>query len=311
MFLDDTAEVFAEARRLPRKMAGAELNVALGARRLEHSVGYITQLGDDWQGNAIRDFMAEQGIDTSHILTAEQASTGFQVKVILADGESRVVYFREGSAASKMSARSLFSLHLGDFKILHITGIFPALSDGNYDLAQGLIEAAHQRGSLVTFDPNPRPTLWKSQEEMIAATNRLAFVSDIVMPGHSEGVLFTGRSDPQDIASFYLDKGVSKVIIKLGESGSALFEHDEHGHISRTVMPSFIVKTVDVIGAGDGFASGILTGLLEGFDNERLLERANAIGALQVTNLSDNEGLPTRQQLEAFIRDTPRKDISL
>jgi 2-dehydro-3-deoxygluconokinase len=53
MFLDDTAEVFAEARRLPRKMAGAELNVALGARRLEHSVGYITQLGDEWLSKAL------------------------------------------------------------------------------------------------------------------------------------------------------------------------------------------------------------------------------------------------------------------
>ena len=105
--------------------------------------------------------------------------------------------------------------------------------------------------------------------------------------------------------------GVKKVIIKLGDVGSVLFERAENGERMETVVPSFMVRVVDTVGAGDGFASGVITSLLEGLDNEHLLERANAVGAIQVTSVSDSEGLPTAEELEKFIAFTPRKEISL
>ena len=105
--------------------------------------------------------------------------------------------------------------------------------------------------------------------------------------------------------------GIGKVIIKLGDVGSVLFERTSDGDLSETVVPSFIVNVVDTVGAGDGFASGVITALLEGLDNERLLERANAVGAIQVTSVSDSEGLPTSEELREFIALTPRKEISL
>lgn len=76
-------------------------------------------------------------------------------------------------------------------------------------------------------------------------------------------------------------------------------------------MPSFEVDVVDTVGAGDGFASGVITSLLEGLDDEHLLERANAVGAIQVTSVSDSEGLPTAGELAEFIANTPRKEVSL
>ena len=143
------------------------------------------------------------------------------------------------------------------------------------------------------------------------ATNRIAAKCDVFMPGLSEGQLFSGLTDPRAIADYYLDMGVRQVVIKLGAEGSALFERDESGARRETVVPSFEVDVVDTVGAGDGFASGVITSLLEGLDDEHLLERANAVGAIQVTSVSDSEGLPTAGELAEFIANTPRKEVSL
>ena len=64
-----------------------------------------------------------------------------------------------------------------------------------------------------------------------------------------------------------------------------------------------VEKVVDTIGAGDGFAAGVLSGIVEGLEIVECVKRGNAIGAIQVTNLSDNEGLPTRKELELFINN--------
>lgn len=306
----DSPETFLEARTLPRQMAGAEFNVAIGVNRQGHSISYVTQLGDDWQGDLIVDYMDRTGIDTSAIRRVSGAATGFQLKVP-GEGAPKVIYFRAGSAASRTTPDIVDGLDFDGVRILHVTGIFSALTEGTYATVDALVDAAKAHGVLVTFDPNPRPTLWPSRQAMIDATNRLAAKCDVFLPGLSEGRMFSGLDDPRAIADHYLDMGVGKVVIKLGDSGSAAFRRDADGARVETVVPSFVVDVVDTVGAGDGFASGVITGLLEGLDDKRLLERANAVGAIQVTSVSDSEDLPTVEQLRRFIAETPRKEVSL
>ncbi|MSS12670.1 sugar kinase [Bifidobacterium tsurumiense] len=307
----DSPETFLEARTLPRQMAGAEFNVAIGVQRQGHSVSYVTTLGNDWQGDLIVDYMNGIGFDTTGIRRMDGAATGYQLKVRSSDGEPKVIYFRAGSAASQTTPDIVDGLSFDGLKVLHVTGIFSALTDKTYETVERLIDTAKQHGALVTFDPNPRPTLWDSEQSMIEATNKLAAKADVFMPGLSEGRLFSGLEDPRAIADYYMDMGVSKVIIKLGAEGSVLFERDAGGNRLETVVPSFVVEVVDTVGAGDGFAAGVITGLLEGLDDEHLLERANAVGAIQVTSVSDSEGLPTTQELADFIASTPRQEVSL
>lgn len=307
----DSSETYLEARTLPRQMAGAEFNVAIGVNRQGHSISYVTTLGNDWQGDLILDYMNGIGIDTSNIRRMDGAPTGYQLKVRSSDGEPKVIYFRTGSAASQTTPDIVDNIDFTGVQILHVTGIFSALTPNTYDTVTRLVQEAKKHDVTVLFDPNPRPTLWPSQEAMIDATNKLAALSDVFMPGLEEGQLFSGLREPRDIANYYLNMGVKKVIIKLGDAGSVLFERAENGERMETVVPSFMVSVVDTVGAGDGFASGVITSLLEGLDNEHLLERANAVGAIQVTSVSDSEGLPTAEELEKFIAFTPRKEISL
>ncbi|AQS07507.1 sugar kinase [Clostridium beijerinckii] len=307
MFLADTKEHLSNVEHFTRLIAGAELNVAMGLRRLGHTVTYISQVGEDPFGQYVKKYLENENIDTTFVKTYKEASTGFQFKNRTDEGDPEVLYFRKGAAASRITKDILNEISFSDGKVLHITGIFPALSETTLETTFKAIEKAHENGMLVTFDPNPRPVLWESKENMIQVTNELAFKSDIVLPGFSEGKLFTGKDYKEEIADFYLDKGVKKVVIKMGTTGSYSREKLENGQIKEVECPSFEVPVLDTVGAGDGFAAGVISGILENLEDNKILERGNAIGGIQVMHLSDNEGLPTVDELDNFLKNYKRK----
>jgi 2-dehydro-3-deoxygluconokinase len=180
---------------------------------------------------------------------------------------------------------------------LHVTGIPPALSDTCRQYTYHAMEQARKAGMTISFDPNLRPSLWKSEDEMRQVLNDLAVRADWVLPGLAEGVLLTGYTTPEEIANFYLEKGVKLVAVKVGARGSSLFTAS-----ARYDAPIFPVQVVDTVGAGDGFAVGIISGMLEGLPLPDCLERGNAIGALAVMVPGDQEGLPTREMLTRFLQ---------
>ena len=203
MFLADTKQPLSQVDHFTKMIAGAELNVAMGLSRLGHSVSYMTQVGEDPFGEYIKDFLKKEQIDTSYIKETNEAPTGFQIKNQVDAGDPEVIYFRKGSAASKATKELLRDVDFSGSKILHVTGIFPALSEETREMTKELIQMAHQNGLMVTFDPNPRPVLWDSEEQMIKETNKLACMCDVVMPGFREGKLFTGLQTKEEIADFY------------------------------------------------------------------------------------------------------------
>jgi 2-dehydro-3-deoxygluconokinase len=129
---------------------------------------------------------------------------------------------------------------------------------------------------------------------MRQAINDLAALADWVLPGLEEGLFLTGQSTPQGIARFYRDRGARLVVVKLGPDG-AYFE----GDAGSGTVPGFpVAQVVDTVGAGDGFAVGVISALLAGCTPEQVARRGAWIGARAVQVLGDTEGLPTRAQLE-------------
>jgi len=285
-------------REFERSTAGAELNVAVGLSRLGFRVGYISRLGNDSFGRHLRAFMAGEGLDLRHVPADESHPTGFMLKEMAAGGrDPEVEYFRRHSAASRMSPADMPGPGSGfrQARLLHLTGILPALSAGCADLAFALARQARAEGRMVSFDPNLRPRLWSSQAAMTEVVNELASMADLVMPGLAEGRLLSGRRDPAGIADFYLERGARQVVVKLGPEG-AYVAADGHGR--RGVVPGVPVrKVVDTVGAGDGFAVGVISAVLDGLPLHEAAARGNAIGARVVQFRGDCEGLPTRAQL--------------
>lgn len=280
-----------------RALAGAEVNVAIGLKRLGHEPSYMTKLGDDPFGKYVFDFLEKEGIDASNVVFDKDHPTGFMLKSRVSQGDPKVFYFRRGSAASTISPEDISKIDIASFDRVHVTGITPALSMSCREAMFKLIEIAKEKGVPVSFDPNLRPTLWKSKEEMVEVINRLASKADMVLPGISEGNILTGSEDPKKIAEFYINLGVKTVVIKVGSKGAYVRTNSQE----YLVEGYKVEKVVDTVGAGDGFAVGIISGLLENLELKDAVKRGNAIGALQVMAPGDNDGLPDRSGLSKFM----------
>jgi len=178
-----------------------------------------------------------------------------------------------------------------------MTGIFPALSETTLEAAQYLIKCAREHGLTIFFDPNLRPQLWKSREVMVKTLNELAFQADYFLPGVNEGEVLMGSREPNEIADYYLSYGVKHVVVKTGKAGA--FVADKTGGSN---YPTFQEDSiVDTVGAGDGFAAGVLSAVNEGKTLEEAVMRGNAIGTIQIQSIGDNDGLPTVEELKCFM----------
>ncbi|MEG0943247.1 MAG: sugar kinase [Angelakisella sp.] len=297
MFVAETVGPLTEVEHFSRSLAGAEVNVCTGLVRLGHSPSYVTRLGREPMGEYIYSFLKREKIDTSFISFDDLYRTALQLKSKVTQGDPEVAYYRKGSAASRMTTAEVDGIDFTGVRHLHITGILPALSLTCREATYRLIARAREAGISITFDPNLRPTLWESREKMIEVINDLASKCDMVLPGIGEGLILCGSENPEKIADFYQAMGVPEVIIKLGSEGAYVRTPKESYYQKGFTVP----KVVDTVGAGDGFAVGIISGRLEGLSLRDCVIRGNAIGSFQVESISDNEGLPNREQLAARI----------
>lgn len=278
-------------------VAGAEFNVAVGVARLGHRVTYMTKLGKDPFGQRITHVLNENKIGNEFVAWSDTKKTGFMLKSRVSQGDPDIFYFRAGSAASTLSVEDVEKIRFDEYSHIHLTGILPALSESTRAAVNLMFDKARQAGLLITFDPNLRPQLWPSQDVMIQSINDMASKADIVLPGTAEGKILMGSDDPKKINAFYRNLGAKAVITKVGSQGAYVTTATEE-----YLVPGFKVdKVVDTVGAGDGFAAGVITALMEGLPLKEAVRRGNAIGAIQVTSRGDNEGLPYPDQLKAFM----------
>ena len=297
LLIADTVGPLEEVESFTRKLAGAEVNVCIGLTRLGHEATYITRLGQDPFGNYTKSTLEKEGISTDFITFDEDYKTGMMLKGKVLDGDPHVAYYRKNSAASKITPEQIDAIDLTGFDLVHLTGILPALSLECRLATKRLMERAKEAGISISFDPNLRPTLWENKEAMVETLNDLAKLADIVLPGIEEGRILMGSEDPEEISNFYQALGAKQVVVKVGPEGAYARDGKES-----TMIPGFKVKTVvDTVGAGDGFATGVISGLIEKLPLTEAVLRGNAIGSIQVQHPSDNEGLPTKPELEAYI----------
>lgn len=292
-------------QQFPKRMGGAESNVAIGLSRLGHKVGWFSKLGNDSFGQYVHKTIRGEGVDTSTCKFTDEAQTGILFKEQLSPEDMNVYYYRKGSAASLMAPEDLDESYIAGAKVLHISGITPALSETSYRTAMRAIEIAKENGLKIVFDPNLRLKLW-APETAKKVLNEIAAHADVILPGLDEGQFMTGKTEIEDIAETLRAGGDKIIIIKTGSDGAYLHTKNETAYVAG--FP--VTQIVDPVGAGDGFAAGIISGLLKQEPLQHAVKRANAIGALAVTVHGDYEGLPTSLAVEQFIQpDKSAKDV--
>ncbi|ROR08798.1 sugar kinase [Erwinia sp. JUb26] len=288
----------AGVEKFTKRIAGAELNVAIGLARLGLKVGWVSRVGDDSFGRFTCQQLDRESVDRQQVTLDARFPTGFQLKSKVDDGSDPLVeYFRKGSAASHLSCDDFNRDYFGAARHLHLSGVAAALSDSSLALAKHAAQEMKAMGKTISFDPNLRPVLWSSEREMVTQLNELASYADWVLPGIKEGNILTGYDQPEAIADFYLAMGVKAVIIKTGCEGAWFKTADG---VKDRVPAVLTANVVDTVGAGDGFAVGTISALLEGKSLPAAIRRGNKIGSLAIQAIGDSEGLPTRAALGDF-----------
>lgn len=298
MFYANETGPLHEVFSFSKALAGAESNVATGLSRLNHPTGYVTKLGEDNFGHFIAQAMKKENIDTENITFTKEHSTGMLIKSKVVTGDPKVEYFRKNSAASKLSLVDFDEAYFNAAGHLHVTSISSALSKSCHEFSIHAMEFMKRQEKTVSLDPNLRPSLWPDTETMVNTINDLATRCDWFLPGLGEGKILTGLSTPEEIADYYLARGVSLVVIKLGPEGAYYKSVEEEGYVDGFKVD----QVVDTVGAGDGFAVGVISAMLEKLPIAEAVKRGNAIGALAVMSPGDMDGLPTREELAKFMQ---------
>jgi 2-dehydro-3-deoxygluconokinase len=257
---------------------GAESTVALYLSELGHSVDWGSRLGADPLGERVIRQLEEYGVGTSLVRRDPNAPTGVYFKDP-APGRTTVHYYRSQSAAIHMSPTDLEMLLSRHPRLVHVSGVTPALSASCHALVEALLDQAGNYGAEVSFDVNYRPALWSVEQAgpVLLALSRRA---DTVFVGMDEALQLWGTNTPPEVRELLGSR--NRLVVKDGGVGATAFEGERSWF-----APAEKVKVVELVGAGDAFAAGVLSGMLSGREMSECLRQGHALAARTLRSTSD------------------------
>lgn len=263
------------AGRFELDVGGAESNVAAHLAQLGSRSTWFSRLGDDELGRRVSDVLSSRGVDLTPVIFDPEAPTGVYFK----DPGHGVLYYRKGSAASRLSPTDAEALDLISFGLVHVSGITPALSDSAAAFIERLMARASDLDVPVSFDVNHRAPLWSAQQAAPALLE-LARRADVVFVGRDEAELLWATGTAEEIRS--LLPQVPTLVVKDGDVGATEFTGEEG-----VFEPAIPTDVVEVVGAGDAFAGGYLAALLTGADARARLRAGHERASLTLQTTTD------------------------
>lgn len=266
-------------------IGGAEANLAIRMQRLGHTARFISRVGNDPFGRRIVGTLKEHKVDSAFVTVDPSRPTGIYFREWLPDGARKVYYYRAGSAACALTPTDLPPEAFTGARIVHLTGITPALSSSCAATVARAIELAHLAGAQVSFDPNYRPRLWSESEARKALLPLISQI-DILLMGHEDAQAIFGVAEAAASMEQATSLGPKIVVLKQAERGARALV----GGRFIQVQAHPVEKVVDPVGAGDAFDAGFLAGLLREYDLEAALDFGARLGAAAVGALGDYAG---------------------
>lgn len=289
-----------EASGFIKAPGGAPANVAVAVARLGKAAAFLGQVGDDPFGHYLAGVLKAEGVDIEGLRMTDKARTMLAFVSLRADGERSFMFYRHPSADMLMTPNDVDLDVLDRSNIFHF-GSITMINEPSRSATLKAAQYAHTRNMLVSYDPNLRLSLWPdaaaAREGMLTGLN----YAHIVKISDEELEFLTGG----DKVEALWREPIQIIVVTHGAKGSTV-----HTRTRSYAHRGFSVKTVDTTGAGDSFVAGMLVGILEHQDRpegyltyiEPIFRFANAVGALTTTQRGAIPALPTRQQVEAFLK---------
>lgn len=293
----DPPVALAKARVLTLSHGGAESNVAVSLARLGTSAWWCGRLGDDALGWRVRAELEAFGVGTALVKHDPAAPTGVYFKDP-SPGSTGVWYYRTGSAASRMDRRDFERAIAVRPRLLHVSGVTPALSASCRDATRAGIVAAQRAGIVVSFDVNHRPALWPDVADAARELKEIARMCEIVFVGADEAAMLWGTASVDQVATGLAGPRTLAVVVKDG-SGPAT----SVGPAGAASAPALSVEVVEPVGAGDAFAAGWLRGYLIDMTSTARLRLGHLVAAETLRSPADHaRDWPPPAELEARAR---------
>lgn len=292
----------AQAPAFVKAAGGAPANVAVGVARLGYRAGFMGQVGEDDFGHFLAETMAEAGVDVGGLRFSSAARTALAFVSLRADGERNFMFYRHPSADMLWRPEDVDAAYAASARIFHY-GSITLIGEPSRSATLTAVHHARAGGALISYDPNLRIHLWPSAEAARAGMLDGLQHADLVKVSEEELHFLTGVEDLAAGAARLWHDRLRLLVVTQGAAGCTYFTPHEHG-----CVPPFTVQAVDTTGAGDGFVAGLLAGLLDGglaWQREAIeaaLRLGNAVGALTTMQRGAIPALPTRRQVEQFMR---------
>lgn len=306
----ETGVSLIEASGFKKAFGGATANVSVAVSRLGKQSAFIGKVGDDPFGHFLAETMAENGVDTGHMLFDKSARTGLAFVSLKERGVPDFMFYRNPSADMLLEESELDRAFVSGTRIFHY-GSISLISEPSRGATLAAARIASESGAIITYDPNLRLSLWESEESARSGMSLGLTGAHIVKLSEEELYFITGESQLEKAAVtlMRMSGSIKLVFVTRGAEGC----YFSNGRVSG-YSPGLNVTVVDTTGAGDAFVGAILTQVLQrGLKVESIFELskseldeitriANAVGALATTKRGAIASLPTQQELQAFMR---------
>ena len=273
------------------QIGGDAVNEATVLTRLGHSVSLVGMTGKDVAGAFVRQHVKDNGIDATWLKERDDIATSINVGLVTPDGERTFITSRNGSCR-RMSEEDISPDALKHGRLLSFASFFnsPLLTG---EVAARIFRKAKEHGMVICADViNPR--MGETLEDIRQALS----YADYLFPNYDEAKGLTGETDPDRIADVFLDAGVKHVCVKKGREGAFIKSADE-----AVLVPGYPDSNcIDTTGAGDNFAAGFISAILDGKSFREAAQFANAVASVAVEAVGATAGVQSREQAQARYR---------
>ncbi|MCT4610278.1 MAG: 5-dehydro-2-deoxygluconokinase [Pelagimonas sp.] len=295
-------------------IGGSPTNMATGTARLGLKSGLISRVGDEHMGRFIREELIREGVDVRGVATDPERLTALVILGIRDEEQFPLIFYRENCADMALSEDDIDEALIADSRAVVATGTHLSHSKTTTAVIKAL-ELAKKHGGRRALDIDYRPNLWgvaghgdgeSRFVESAAVTAKLQSTLhhfDLIVGTEEEFHIAGGSTDT--IAALRAVRAVSgaTLVCKRGPMGAVAFEGDIPDSLDDgQTGPGFPIEVFNVLGAGDGFMSGLLKGWMEDADWPTTLTYANACGALAVSRHGCTPAYPSQEELAFFLK---------
>lgn len=303
-------------------IGGSPTNIACGTARLGLKSAVITGVGDEHMGRFIREQLEREGVNVEGVKTDPDRLTALVLLGIRDQEQFPLIFYRENCADMGLTVDDIDPEFIGRARAVVATGTH--LSHSQVEAATiKALEMARENGQQTALDIDYRPNLWGvaghgdgesrfvESENVTAKLQSTLHLFDLIVGTEEEFHIAGGSTNTIEALRAVRKVSEATLVCKRGAAGAVAFTRGvpdslDEGEAGR----GFPIEVFNVLGAGDGFMSGLLKGWLDGEDWPTALKYANACGAFAVSRHGCTPAYPSWEELQFFFkRGITRPDL--